>query len=105
MPYYLCRLLPPRPSFATDMTVPEGQVMQVHGAYWRGLADQEIAVLFGPVADPQGPWGLGLLEVEDEEEAQAITAEDPAIKSGMGFRYEILPMLRAILRNSLERRS
>ena len=105
MPYYLCRLLPPRPSFARDMTEPEGQVMQVHGAYWRGLADKEIAVVFGPVGDAQAPWGLGLLEVEDEEEAQAIASEDPAIKSGLGFRYEIFPMMRAILRNSLERRT
>lgn len=103
MAYFFCRLLPPRSSFAKDMNAAEGQVMQLHGAYWRGLADREIAVLVGPVDDPDGTWGLSLVEVDDEEEARAVTADDPAIRSGLGFRYEIFPILRTIMRNSLER--
>ena len=53
--------------------------------------------LFGPVADPAGPWGLGVVRVAGESEMRELEANDPVILSGRGFRYEVLPMLRAIV--------
>jgi hypothetical protein len=32
-----------------------------HVAYWQDLLDRDVAVAFGPVLDPEEPWGLGLL--------------------------------------------
>ena len=55
--FFLCRLLPPRPTFVQDMTPEEGQVMQAHAAYWQALLAQGIAIVFGPVLDPKGPGG------------------------------------------------
>ena len=103
MPYFFCRLLPPRPTFAQDMSPAEGQLMQLHGAYWRALAEKGVAVLFGPVGDPAGAWGLGILEVDDEDDVRTLTADDPVIKSRLGFKYETFPILRTTVRNSLER--
>ncbi len=97
MKYFFCRLLPPRPTFAQDMTAAEARVMQEHGAYWTDLAEKGTAIVFGPVADPQGVWGLGILRVKDEAEAQSLTANDPVIKAAIGARYEILPMPRAVI--------
>jgi len=93
---FICRLLPPRPSFMQDMTSDERVVMQAHAHYWQGKLAEGVAIAFGPVADPSGGWGLGILEVRDEAELDAFQAADPAIQSGRGFRYESLPMLRLV---------
>jgi uncharacterized protein len=100
MAHYLLRLIPPRPTFATDMTEVERQAMSRHADYLRGLADKGTGVAFGPVFDPKGVWGLGILEVADEAEARAITDQDPAVIAGVG-RYEIVPMRLGIMRKGL----
>ena len=72
--------------------------MGEHATYWRGHLAAGRAIVFGPVADPEGAWGLGVVRVKDEAEARAFEASDPAVRSGRGFRYEILPMPRAVFR-------
>lgn len=99
MSYFFCKLIPPRPTFAQDMSSAERRVMEEHVGYWTGMANRRIAVVFGPVADPSGGWGAGIVEVKDEAEVRSIAADDPAMLSGLGFRYEIHPMPRAILRS------
>ena len=95
--YFLCRLLAPRPSFPFDMSEEEAAVMGEHVAYWTEHLKAGRAIVFGPVADPKGAWGLGVLRLADEDAVRAIEANDPAIKSGKGFRYEVLPMLDAVV--------
>jgi uncharacterized protein len=102
MAYFFCRLVPPRPSFAQDMNEAERRVMQEHVVYWTGFAKKGNAVLFGPVADPKGPWGLGVFEVENEAELKSLIAGDPAIVAGIGAHYETYPMPRAVVRDSLQ---
>ena len=97
--YFHCRLLPPRPTFAADMNADEADVMRRHAAYWRGLLDQGSAIVYGPVGDPLGAWGLGVVRAPSEEAMNAMRDGDPAIQSGRGFRYEILPMMRAVVRD------
>jgi uncharacterized protein YndB with AHSA1/START domain len=96
--HYLIRLIPPRPTFLQDMTEQERSIMGEHVGYWTRLLADGVAVAFGPVADPQGPWGVGLVEVDGAEALAAIESGDPAMRAGAGFRYEVLPMLRAIVR-------
>lgn len=86
--HFVVRLIPPRPTFAADMTEEERAIMAAHGAYWRGLMNRGIALLFGPVLDPAGVWGLGILEAKDPDAAGGLAGEDPAIKSGLN-RAEI----------------
>ena len=96
--YFLCRLLPPRASFMQDMSADEREVMSQHGAYWRGLLDRGVALAFGPVADPNGGWGVGLLRAANEKEVESLRDGDPAIRSNRGFRYEILPIVKLVYR-------
>ncbi|MDP9151051.1 MAG: SRPBCC domain-containing protein [Myxococcota bacterium] len=93
---FMCRLIPPRPTFTGDMDEEERAVMTKHVAYWSERLAAGRAIVFGPVADPKGGWGLGVVRARDLQEVKAFEAEDPAILSGRGFRYEILPMLRAM---------
>ncbi len=75
--------------------------MGEHAAYWTGLTERGTAVVFGPVFDPAGVWGLAIVDVADEAGASALTAADPVIRAGGGFRYEIYPMPQAVLRASI----
>ena len=94
--YQFARLLPPRPTFAMDMTDAERAVMMAHQAYWRELLAKGTAIVFGPVLDPKAPFGVGIARVKDEAQMKAIEAGDPAITSGIGMRYEVLPMMSAV---------
>ncbi|MDW6024075.1 SRPBCC domain-containing protein [Mesorhizobium sp. BAC0120] len=94
---FFCRLKPPRPDFATTLTEKEAAAMKAHGEYLKGLLSGGTAVLFGPVADPAGIWGLGIFKASDEGKMRAISEADPAIKAGIGLRYEILPMIAAVM--------
>jgi uncharacterized protein len=98
MNYFLFKLLPPRPTFPNDLTDTEGAIMQEHFAYWSDLIRRRKAVAYGPVMDPQGPYGVAVVEVEDEATADRVAANDPAIKSRAGFRYEIHTMPDAQVR-------
>ncbi|RWD89411.1 YciI family protein [Mesorhizobium sp.] len=92
-----CRMIPPRPDFAFTMTEEERSLMNAHADYLRGQLRAGTMMLAGPVADPAGPWGLLILRVGSEAEARAVTDGDPVVRSGRGFRYEILPMMSAIM--------
>jgi uncharacterized protein YndB with AHSA1/START domain len=96
--HFLLRLLPPRPTFAQDMRPDEMQVMQQHVEYWQEQLRRGIVIAFGPVADPNGGWGVGIVEVGGPEELAALQEGDPAIKSRIGLRYEALAMPRLMLR-------
>jgi len=94
--FFLCRLVGPRPSFPADITEKEGQVMQQHIAYWTELLKKGTAVVFGPVLDPRGVWGLGVVEVASEAEVQELTTNDPTVRSGLGFKLDAYPMMDAV---------
>jgi uncharacterized protein YndB with AHSA1/START domain len=94
--YFLLRLLPPRPTFAQDMTAEERALMTEHGAYWHGRLAEGRVVAFGPVLDPKGAWGMGLVRANDEAEVAAFEAGDPVIRAERGFRFERLAMATAV---------
>jgi hypothetical protein len=90
--YFLCRLIPPRPSFAKDMTPSEASAMHEHVAYWTELLGKGKAIAFGPVMDPKGPWGVGIVSVSDKKELAELQANDPAIRARIGLSYEAFEM-------------
>jgi hypothetical protein len=94
--HFLFRLLPPRASFMMDMTAEERTLMQLHSVYWRGQLATGKVIAFGPVADPAGGWGVGIMRVNEVVEANTLTAGDPVILADKGFKYEVLPMPNAV---------
>ena len=86
MSTYIIRLTTPRPTFALDMSDEERNIMGQHAAHWQRYIDTGQMVVFGPVLDEHGSWGLGVLEAreEDEDELRAFAANDPVVTSGTG---------------------
>ena len=82
MTTFVMRLKAPRPDFALDMTDEEREIMGRHAAHWQPFIDSGQMVVFGPVLDDTGSWGLGVVEAEDEEELRAFAAGDPVVVTG-----------------------
>ena len=58
--FFFVRTGNPRPTFHLDMTEDERSIMERHVAYWSEKAAKGIAVVFGPVMDPHGVYGIGV---------------------------------------------
>lgn len=95
---FFCKLLPPRASFAQDMTPAEAQFMQEHAAYWQEWTTRGHVVAFGLVADPAGAYGIGIVEFDGEADVRAFTDGDPTIRARLGFEFHVLPMPFGVVR-------
>ena len=93
---FLYKLIPPRPTFVQDMTEAERKAIGEHAIYWKGLTDRGIAIVFGLVLDPKGPWGVAIVEIADESDARALGVNDPAVRAGLTF--DVYPMPGAVVR-------
>jgi uncharacterized protein YciI len=96
MNHFLYKLIPPRPTFDQDMSEDEGAIMGRHVAYWQELAERGTTLVFGPVSDPAGAWGLAVVAADTNEQVRALADDDPAVVSGLA-RFEICPMPGAIV--------
>jgi hypothetical protein len=65
---FLYKIITPPPTFVQDMTESKRKVMQEHATYWKGLIGDGIAIVFGLVLDPRGPWGVGITDVANESD-------------------------------------
>ncbi len=90
--HFVYKLLPPRPTFAGDMSEGEQAVMGEHAAYWTKLFERGRVVVFGAVLEPAGVWGLALVEADSVDEVRAMAEDDPAVKTGT-CTFEIGQML------------
>lgn len=93
----MIRLKAPRPTFALDMSDEERAIMGRHAAHWQPLIEDGRMVVFGPVLDGTGSWGLGVVEADDEDEIRALAAADPVITTGTA-EVEIGRMLAGFVR-------
>jgi uncharacterized protein len=96
MPGFVFRLIAPRPGFTTEMSAAERATMIDHIGYWSALTAAGKVLAFGPVDDPAGAYGIGIIVVGSLAEAEELRAGDPAVRSAHGFRSEIAPMPRLV---------
>ncbi len=92
--FYALYLRPSRPDFMQTMSDEERGIMQQHVAYWQKFLNEGVMHVFGPVMDPNGGYGLGIVEVENEQYLVALIDGDPASKIN---KYEYYPM-RAVVK-------
>jgi uncharacterized protein YciI len=79
------------------MSDEERQIMARHAAHWRPWIESGQMVIFGPVLDSTGSWGLGVVEADDEQELRAFAADDPVVTTGTGT-IEVGKMLGGFVR-------
>ena len=87
--HFFVKLIPPRATFMMDMTDAEKAIMQQHVVYWSKLLETGKAIAYGPVFDPKGGYGVGIICVYSDDELQQLVANDPA--NGLN-KYEYTPM-------------
>jgi uncharacterized protein YciI len=97
MSTFVFRLLAPRPNFALDMSDEEREVMGRHAAHWQPYIDSGQMVIFGPVLDGTGSWGLGVIHADDEDELREFAAHDPVVTTGTAS-IELGKMLQGFVR-------
>lgn len=97
MAAFVMRLISPRPDFALNMSDEERAIMRQHAAYWQPRVESGEMVVFGPVLDGTGSYGLGVIEADDEDELRAFAAGDPVVTSGTAH-IEIGKMLAGFIR-------
>ncbi len=86
---YFLKLNPPRASFTKDMTEAEREIMKQHIEYWKPYIEDETVLVLGPVADPNGGYGIAIVAVESEDQLKTLIEKDPA--NGLNS-YEYYPM-------------
>jgi hypothetical protein len=99
--YFMYKLTPPRPSFLADMTSEEADIMGRHAEYWTGVVNSGDALVFAPVADPAGTWGIAVVRADTEDDVRALGDQDPAITSKMAT-YDVYSMPGAVARANLD---
>ncbi len=77
------------------MTEAERKLMDEHVRYWKDLQDRGFVLVYGPVFEAKGGWGMGIIEADDIAVAQDFAANDPTIKAGL-HTMEVSPM-KAVL--------
>ncbi len=98
---FFFRLIPPRPTFADDMDDDEQDLMRQHASYVQEYFNDGVVLAYGPVHDPDGTFGLALLEVQDHAEAVRFGENDPTVLAGLNS-FHIAPMRIAAAQGSRE---
>jgi hypothetical protein len=88
MPYFLAKLIPPRASFVQEMSADEASLMRSHADYWLPHINAGLVLVMGPVADPAGGYGVMIANAPSLSWLERAQADDPAIRAGVGFRFE-----------------
>jgi uncharacterized protein YciI len=95
--HFLYKLIAPRPTFHLDMNDAEKEAMGRHMGYWAALTEKRTSVVYGPVFDPNGVYGMAVVELNENEDANDIGSNDPAVSSGI-CTFELIPMQVGMMR-------
>jgi uncharacterized protein len=79
------------------MSDEEREIMGRHAAHWKQFVDSGQMVVFGPVLDGTGSWGLGVIEADDEDALREFAADDPVVTTGTA-EIEMGKMLQGFVR-------
>ncbi len=63
--------------------------MMQHMGYWQEHMKEGRVIVFGPVFEPTGVYGLGIVAVNSEKELSDFMNNDPALQIN---RFECYPM-------------
>jgi uncharacterized protein len=96
--HFFYKLIAPRPDFHVTMNEEEQLAMGQHMQFWAELFNRGLVAVYGPVFDPAGVFGMAVLEVANESDAEDIRRNDPAIASGVCTGH-LIPMEAGMIRS------
>ena len=64
--------------------------MERHFGYWQERLDEGTAIVYGPVADPAGSWGLAVVRAHNEEDVRGLGVRRPGGQLGDGHLRGLL---------------
>ncbi|SYZ72991.1 conserved hypothetical protein [Candidatus Zixiibacteriota bacterium] len=91
---FLIHLIGTREGWPDNMTAAEEKIMAEHFKYLKDLTEKKKVILAGPCFGLR--IGIIILQVESENEARTIMANEPSVVQGV-HRYEIYPMTVSLL--------
>jgi uncharacterized protein YciI len=83
---------------ADDPTAAEQVVLAEHLAHLVRLRDEGRVIVAGPSVAGADTFGLVVLAIEDEAEARAVMASDPAV-AGAVMTAELRPLRLSVVRD------
>jgi uncharacterized protein YciI len=92
---FLVILRPVRDEMPFEPTEEESRVVGEHYDYLVSLRERGKLVVAGPSVKRGDTFGIGVLDVDELAEAEAIVAEDPAVVNGV-MTAEIRPLRIAV---------
>lgn len=95
MNQYLIQYRPPRATFIEDATEAETNAVGEHFEYLKALLEQGTLILAGRTDDASV--GLFIFEAENDEAAETIRKNDPAVQAGV-FSAEVKLFRLALIR-------
>ncbi len=97
-PNYLYKIQPARAAMLTEGPTPaEEEAVGQNFAYLQGLAEAGVVFLAGRTLNTDASsFGIVIFQAADEESAQRIMQEDPAVRQGV-MRAELYPYRIALL--------
>jgi uncharacterized protein YciI len=91
MPYFLCKLIPPHTAALDKSDAVRGATL-AHQDYWLPYLNAGLVIVMGPVDDPGGGYSVMIAHAPSLKMLEDWQADDPAILSGLDFRFENYPM-------------
>jgi uncharacterized protein YciI len=99
MQQWIYVLKPTRLEMLTEGSTPEeDEIVSRHFAYLSDLTGKGVMILMGRTQNnDESTFGIAIFEAEDEEAAQAIMENDPAVVGGV-MRATLYPYRVALIR-------
>ncbi|MFX0034364.1 MAG: YciI family protein [Candidatus Hermodarchaeota archaeon] len=96
--HYYAIIKPYRQDFITNPNEEEDKIMSDHFQYLKSLLNQERLVLAGPTLILEDPFGLIILEAENEKDAREILEKDPSVRAGIQKIVDFRPIRLSLIR-------
>ncbi len=97
--HFFAIIKPNRQDFITNPKEEEDKIMSDHFLYLQSLLAQGKLFLAGPTLIPEDPFGVIILEAENEEEAKTLLENDPSVKSKIQRVVDFRPIRLSLTRN------
>jgi uncharacterized protein len=94
--YFMVIIHPPRPDFDQTKTDDEFKLIVSHELYWRILMKKGHVVVFGPVLDPKGIYGMAVVAAESTEELDSFIKSDPGARINHYEYYQMQAIIHAM---------